>query len=54
MEDRVCPLVSGRNGLLVVCLGSGCDACRTAALVSGNGSIELCSVYGRPLVEGGK
>lgn len=53
MDDRICPLVSGQNGLLVHCLGENCSACRTALLVPGGEAVRLCSVCDRlPCVAG--
>jgi len=54
MDDRICPLVSGRNGLLVHCLGEECCACRTAVLVPDGGSVSLCSACDHPPIEGGR
>jgi hypothetical protein len=54
MDDRICPLVSGRNGLLVHCLGEDCNACRTAVLVPDGETVSLCSACARPPVECGR
>jgi hypothetical protein len=54
MDDRVCPLVSGRNGLLVYCLGRDCWACRTAVLVPDGDTVSLCSACERPPIECGR
>ncbi|NLX48834.1 MAG: hypothetical protein GXY82_02945 [Methanospirillum sp.] len=47
MHDRVCPLVSGRNGLLVRCLGEGCGACRTTMLVPDGETVVICTICDR-------
>ena len=54
MDDRICPLVSGRNGLLVLCLGVKCSACRTAVLLPDGGIVSLCSACDYPPIGGGR
>lgn len=54
MDDRVCPLVSGRNGLLVPCLGDDCPACRSAVLVPDGVTVSLCTACTRRPADGGR
>jgi LSD1 subclass zinc finger protein len=53
MDDRVCPLVSGRNGLLVYCIGEDCPACRTALTVPDGETVCLCAACDSLPVSGG-
>lgn len=54
MDHRICPLVSGRNGLLVHCIGEDCRACRTAVLVPDGESVSICTACSGPQNEGGR
>jgi len=54
MDDRICPLVSGRNGVLVSCLGSACHACRTAVNGESGETVNHCAACLRPPIEGGR
>ncbi len=54
MDDRVCPLISGRNGLLAYCIGEDCPACRTAVTVPDGETVCLCAARESPPVAGGR
>ncbi len=54
MDDRICPLISGRNGLLLHCLGEKCRACRHAVTLPDGGNVSLCSACDHPPIDGGR